>query len=165
MRISAPHLGQAFDDVGTPDVLADRHAEADTAKVHGARHWPRREHALFVEHPVVGQVDLEAHGLDLAVVDQHGGVVDVPALRPDGADEHAGARAQLGGQRLDARARRGGKRRLEDEILRRIAGDEKLGEHDEIGTEGGSPRTHFAQLGYIAVDVTHRRVRLGERDL
>ena len=165
MRISAPHLGQALDDVRTPDVLADRHAEANAAKVDRARHRPWREHALFVEHAVVRQVDLEAHGFDLAVIDQHDGVVDVAVLGPGRADEHAGAGAQLAGQRLDARPRRGGERRLEDEILGRIAGDEKLGEDDEIGTERGGARTQFAQLGDVAVDVAHRRIRLGERDL
>ena len=135
MRISAPVSRQAFDDVGAPDVLADRHAEAHAAEVDRPRHGPGREHALFVEHAVVRQVDLEAHRFDLAVIDQHDGVVDVSVLGPDGAGEDRRAGPELARQRLDARPRRGGKRRLEDEIFRRIAGDEQLGEHDEVGAE------------------------------
>ena len=49
-------LGERFDDLRAPDVLADRHAEAHAADVEGARHRPGREDALFVEHAVVRQV-------------------------------------------------------------------------------------------------------------
>ena len=158
-------LAQALDDVGTPDILANRHAKAHAAKIDRTGHRPRREHALFVEHAVVRQVDLETHRFDLAVIDQHDGVVDVAVLRPHGACDDRRSGPQLAGQRLHTRPRGGGKCRLEHQILRRVAGDEQLGEHDEVGAQRSGARTHVAQLGDVAVDVADDWVRLSDRDL
>ena len=52
------------------------------------------------------------------------------------ADEHAradAARAQVGGERLEARARGVEERRPLDQILRRIAGERELGEDGQVG--------------------------------
>ena len=60
----AAGLGDALDRVRPPDVLADRHADAHAAKRRSARARARAEHALLVEHAVIGQIDLEPHRLD-----------------------------------------------------------------------------------------------------
>ena len=86
-------LGQALDHVlgrPTPDVLADRDADPHAAEIDRAGHRPRREHALLVEHAVVRQIDLEAHGRDRAAVEQAIGVVELAVLDPRRADQHAG---------------------------------------------------------------------------
>ena len=56
-------------------------------------------------------------------------------------------------------------RRLEDEVLRRIARDEQLWKNNKIGTERARLLAHVAQLRQIGVDAAQRGVRLRERDL
>ena len=80
-------LGKTFDDFRAPDVLADRNAEPHAAKVHRARHRPRREHALLVEHAVVRQIDLVAQRRDCAAVEKRKGVVELAVLDPRRADQ------------------------------------------------------------------------------
>ena len=91
----AAGFAQAFDHLGAPDVLADRDADADALEQDRARHRPRREHALLVEHAVVRQIDLEANRLDDAAREQRIGVVELAVLDPGRADQDARARLAL----------------------------------------------------------------------
>ncbi len=62
-----PSDSQRLAHLLAPDILADRNAELDPAKVDRRRHRPRSEHPLLVEHAVIRQVVLEAERLDAAV--------------------------------------------------------------------------------------------------
>ena len=80
-----PGLGEAFDHVFVvapfgPDVFADRNADAHAAEIDGTGRRPRREDAPFVEHAIVRQVHLPAHGGDDAAVEQAIRVVDLALL-------------------------------------------------------------------------------------
>jgi hypothetical protein len=64
MRSSAPVSARALGHVIEPGVLADRHAEPHASAIERAGHRAGVEHALFVEHRIVGQMDLGAHAGD-----------------------------------------------------------------------------------------------------
>ena len=93
MRMSAPRLGQAFDDVWVPDVLANRHADAYTTDFDRVRQRPRIKDPLLIEHAVVRQLDLEAHGADLAPLKQDDRVVDLAVFGPDRAHQNSRPRS------------------------------------------------------------------------
>ena len=165
IRNSEPVSCRHSHDLVLPDVLADRHADAHAAEADRTRHRADVEHALLVEHAVVGQVDLEAHALHAAGIEQRRRVIELAVLGPDGADQHAGAAVGgVLGDGLDGRA--GGRRegRLAHQVLGRIAGDEQLRQHDEVGALGSGLRTRLAQLLGVARKVADRRVELGEGD-
>ena len=164
MRISPPVSARHLDHVLVvapigPGILADRQAEPHAAEVDRAGHRSRREHALLVEHAVVRQVDLETDGLDAAAGEQRIGIVELAVLDPGRADEHRRAAvAGLARQTLDGGAASGLERRLEHQILGRVAGDEQLGKSDDVGAVfgGGLP----ARRGR-ARDCRRRRPRSG----
>src|SRR5207302_8581762 len=64
---SSPGLAQTLDHVGTPDVFADRDAEANAAENDRAWQRTRGEHAFLVEDAVVRQIDFEIPGGNDAV--------------------------------------------------------------------------------------------------
>ena len=64
-------------------------------KLTGPGIGPGVEDALLVEHAVVRQVDLVAHGRDLAAVEQQMTSCELAVLAPGRADDHA--RAAVGG--------------------------------------------------------------------
>ena len=66
---------------------------------------------------------------------------------------------------LDHGTRGGGERRLAHQVLGRIAGDEQLGEDDEIGALGGRLGARLAQLGGVAGEIADDRIELGQGDL
>ena len=110
-------------------------------------------------------MDLEANGGDAAFVEQRAGVIELAVLDPGRADQHR--RAAVGGfarEFLDRRAAGRLKRRLQDQIFRRIAGNEQFRQHDKVGAVGARPVARGAHLRGIAGDVAHRRVQLGQRD-
>ncbi len=155
-------LGEALDDVAGPDVLADRDAETNAAKIHRARQRPRREDALFVEHAVIGQVDLEPNR-DGAPVEQRIGVVDLAPFLPRQSDEHSRtAVSGLAGEPLAGIAAHILKGRLEDQILGRIAGEKELREHHEVGAQTRRLVPRRAGLGFVAGHVADDGVQLGE---
>ena len=82
----AAGLGDALDRVRPPDVLADRNADANTAKNHRTRCGAWGEHPLLVEHAVVRQIDLEAQGGDATALDQRRRVVELAVLKPGSAE-------------------------------------------------------------------------------
>ena len=165
-------LGEAFDDVLVvlglfqPDVLADRHADADAADRHRARGGSAREQALFVEHAVIRQVGLVADRGDAAAVQQGAGVVELAVIDPGGADQHR--RPAIGGlarKLLDRRAAGGLEGRLQHQVFRRIAGDEQFGQHQQIGAIGLACARACARFRGVARDIAHDRVQLRERNL
>src|SRR6185437_9842467 len=87
----ASRLGKAFHDIRRPDVFADRHANTHAADVERAGHGADGEDALFVEHAVIGQIDLAGDAFHFARVEIDKGVVELALLHPGRADEHGGA--------------------------------------------------------------------------
>ena len=88
------------------------------------------------------------------------GVVERSVLDPGQADEHG--RAAVGGlprQRLAGGAAGLLKRRLQHEILGRIAGEEQFRREHEIGAEGRGLGARGAQPREIAIDVADDRAR------
>ena len=56
------------------------------------------------------------------------------------------------------------KARLQHQILRRIAGDEKLGEEHQVGALTCRIRPRLARLGEIAGDIAEHWIELGDGD-
>ena len=83
----AAGLEDAFDRVGAPDVLADRHANAHAAKDDRPRRRPRRKHALLVKNAIIGQIDLEAHCFDAPAVEERHRVEELAVLDPGQAHQ------------------------------------------------------------------------------
>ena len=89
-------LGEALDDVLVilgffqPDVLADRHTDADAFDRHRPRGRPAREQALLVEHAVIRQIALVAERGDPPAVEQRASVKELALVDPGGADQHRG---------------------------------------------------------------------------
>ena len=161
----AARFEDALDRVGTPDVLADRHADAHAAKDDRPRRRAGGEDALLVEHAVIGQVDLEPHRLDPPAVEERHGVVELAVLDPGQADQHR--RPAVGGvarQLLASRAAGLLERGLQHQILGRIAGEIELRRQHDVGAEGGGLLARFAQAVAIARDVADDRGDLGERN-
>ena len=164
-------LGETFDDVLVifrlfqPGILADRHPDPHAADRHRTRGGPPREHALFIEHAVIRQVDLEPDGSDPAFVEKRTGIVELAVLDPGSADQQR--RAAVGGfprEFLDRGTAGRLKCRLQDQVFRRIAGNEQFRQNDQVGAIGASLRARGACLDGIARDIPHRRVQLGQRD-
>ncbi len=86
----AAGLEDAFDRVGAPDVLADRHADAHPAKDDRPRRRPRRKHALLVKNAIIGQIDLEAHRFDAPAVEERHCVEELAVLDPGQAHQRGG---------------------------------------------------------------------------
>ena len=144
-----------------PDILADRNADADTAEVNRARHLAGDENAFFVELAVIRQVDLVAGRRDLAAVQHGDGIVAALLVLARKTDHDARpAICRLGGKLLHRHSASLEEGRLQHQILRRIAGDEKLGQEQKIGPLGCCFRPRFAGLGEIAGDVADSRVEL-----
>ena len=161
----AARFEDAFDRVGTPDVLADRNADAHAAKHDRPRRRARREHALLVEDAVIGQIDLEPHRLDPPAIEQRHGVIELAVLDPGQADQRR--RPAVGGVARELLAGRPAgllERRLQHQILGRIAGEIELRRHHDVGPEGRGLLARFAQPVAVARDVADDRRDLGERD-
>ena len=145
-----------------PDVLTDVHGERDvTAGEHG-RFRARLEVSVLVEHAVVRQVLLVIDAGPAAVVQDRGRVEDVVAL----VDEaHHGGEAAGGAGDLGQRAQvRLDERRLEEQVLGRVAGDRQLGKGHQAAAERARLLETGADLGDVALEVPDRRVDLGEGD-
>ena len=164
-------LSETLDDVFVvlgllkPDILADGNADADAADRERAGGGPAREQTLFVEHAVVRQVSLEADRRHAAGIEQRTGIVELVIFDPGAADQHG--RPAVGGlprQRLDRCAACRLECRFEHQVLRRVTGNEQFRQHHEIGAIGLRLRTRGTCLGGVTLDVTHRRVQLGQRD-
>ena len=160
----AAGLEDAFDRVGAPDVLADRHADAHPAKDDRPRRRPRRKHALLVKNAIIGQIDLEAHRFDAPAVEERHRVKELAVLDPGQAHQRGGP--AVGRQAREILA--GGaasllKRRLQHQVLGRIAGEEQFRRHHEVGPEGRGLRARLTQTVAVARDVADDRWDLRER--
>ena len=152
-------LGETFDDVFVfggflePDVLADGHADPDAAHRYRARGGSAREHALFVEHAVIRQVGLEADRRDATAIEQRDRRCRVCRPRPRACRSASPGRHRRFRARV-LRSRAAGRLecRLQHQILRRIAGDEQLRQHDEVGAV--VPRSARAARALAALPAT-----------
>ena len=152
-------FGQTLDDFLTPDVFADRQPQPHAAEIHRPRHRSRREHPLFVEHTVIRQIDLETQRRDVAAVEECHRVVELAAVEPGRADQQRRAAGHgFPGQGLDRRAAGGLECRLEHQVLGRIAGNEQLGENDQIGALGRGGHASPAHFLGIAGDIADSRI-------
>ncbi len=120
------------------------------------------EVALLVEDAVVRQPVLAVERLHLAVGHDRERVVDVlDALgRADERDDALGLARDVE-RRL---ARRLEEVLLEQQVLRRVAGDRELGEEHELGALVAGARDPLADLARVALEVADAGVDLGERD-
>ena len=167
-------LGQAFDDILViapvgPGIFADRQAEPHAAEADRTGQRAGGEDPLFVEHPVIRQIDLEAQRLDAAAGEQRIGIVELavldPVLNPWRADQHR--RAAVSGfarQRLHRSAAGRLESGLEHQVFRRIAGDEQFGKGDDIAAVARRLRPRLAGKLQIAGNVADDRIELGNRD-
>jgi hypothetical protein len=159
-------LGQRLADAEVvPDFLADRHADAHTAKIDRPRHFTFDEDALLVEFAVVRQVDLVPEGKDPPAVNDGDRIVPALLSLAGEADDHAWpAVGGIGGERLDRLQAGLEEGRLQHEVLRRIAGDEELGQKQQICPLPGRFGAGSACLGQIAGDVADDGIELCHRD-
>ena len=161
----ATGLEDAFDRVGSPDVLADRHADAHALEGDRAGRGARRKHSLLVEDAIIGEIDLEPHRLDPAVGQKRHGVVQLALLDPGQADKHRRpAVRRLPRQLFAGRAAgllEGG---LQHEVFRRIAGKVEFRRQHEVGAERGGLGARFFQPVAVAGDVADDGRDLRERD-
>ena len=165
-----PALTQALGHVLEPHVLADHDTQAyrlarGQRQAHRARDRAGLEDALLVEHAVVGQGMLVDPADDGAAGEHEGGVVEPPAVAPRGT--HDQGRAAIGGvagELIQGVARMLADGRLEHQVLGRVAHQEQLGQHDEIGPGLGPLRSQPTGQGEVAGDVAHRGVGLGHGD-
>ena len=156
---------EAFGHVLGPHVLAHHHPQAHAAEGDRPGQGAGPEHPLFVEHAVVRQIVLVAHRGDLAVLEQHGGVVEPAILAPGRAERHGRAAvAGLDREAFDRRLHAVLEERLEDQILGRIAAQHQLAEDDEIGVRARGLLARLQDLGGVAVDIAQDRVDLGDGD-
>ena len=146
-----------------PDVLTDRDAQAHAAEIDRSGHvGTGLEDAFLVELAIVGQVDLEAFGNDLAAVGDDDRVVQ-PALAPErhADDDARSAVAGFAGEFLGRALTGRNECRLQHQVLRRITGNEQLGEQHEVGALPRRVRPRLARLGEVAGNIADRRVELG----
>ncbi len=161
----AAGLENAFDWVGSPDVLADRHPDAHALKDDRAGRGAGHEHPLFVEDAVIRQVDLEPHRLDPATGQERHRIVQPAVLDPWQANQRGRPSVRrLPRQLLQSRAARLLEGRLQDEVFRRIAGEEEFRRQHEVGPERRSLGARLAQPVAVARDVADNRGNLRERD-
>ncbi len=127
----------------------------------GAR--PGGEDALLVEHAVIGQLVLEAQARDLAFGQQQRGVVELAVLAPGRAQQHRRAAASWpSANSCTAPWQAATKAGFKHQILGRIARDEQLRGHHQIGALAFRFLQGALELGEIARDVAHDRVELGD---
>ena len=147
---------------GLPDVLTDRQPDGDAVDLDRRAALAGLEVAQLVEDAVVGQVQLAVARLELAVGEDRGGVVDVLGalgIAHDGDDP-----GRVGGDPLQGGACVGEEVLLEQQILRRVAGQCELGEDDELGAGVVGEGDAGGDLALVAGDVAHDGVHLDEGD-
>ena len=155
---------EAFAHLLLPDVLADRHADLDTAEIDRPRQRTGVEHALLVEHAIVRQIDLVAHRRDAAAVDQRHRVVDLVLVRPHTANDHRRPGLKLMRQGFNRCARGRSEGRLAHEVLGRIAANVQLGIEDQVGAFRSRACARLLQPLRVAGDIAQHRVELCKRN-
>ena len=147
--------------IGGPQVFTDRqaHACAGNRVEFTGRSW--LEPAVLVEHAVGGKLDLCSHA------DYPAGGADrsgVHQARSSWLGEADDSRAAIGvrGDLLDGRDVVTHKSRLEQQILRGIAGHCQLGENDQVTGLGGAAGNGVDDATGVALDVPDGEVELAE---
>ena len=121
----------------------------------------RREVAVLVEDAVVRQVALAVDAPHLAVREHEARVVEV-GVEVRRADERGDAVRRLR-DLLDRAARRADEPGAEQQVLGRVAGDDELGEEDEVGARARAPRSSQSTTRRgVAVDVADDAIDLCE---
>ena len=134
----------------------------DVAEAQQQQVVARGEVAVLVEDAVVRQEALAVDGADLAVREDVAGVVEV-GVEVRRADERDDA-VRRGGDLLDRAPRGADERRPQQQILRRVAGDDELGKSTRSApAPRASPSRSRIALA-VAVEVADDAVHLGERE-
>jgi hypothetical protein len=145
---------------GLPHVLADGRADQRLAVLEQDQVAAGSEVAVLVEDAVVRQEALAVDRLHLPAREDETGVEEV-AVEVGRAHEH-GRAACLTRDLLDAALGGAHEAGTQQQVLRRIAGDRKLREEDEIGSVrfrvGEVAENHVA----VALEVSDDRVDLGK---
>ena len=148
-----------------PDVLADGEAEAHALEIdHHGRAFAGGVVALLVEHAVVRQLPLVMARADLAAFEEQRGIVQLAAVPPGRADQDRGAVRGVPRQLVDRRHRPLHRRRLQHQVLRRIAEDEMLAQHHKVRALGRRVRMRGAGKGQVPGNITDHRIKLRRED-
>ena len=149
-----------------PQILAHRDAHAYIADVQQRpRLGPRHEVALLVEHGVVRQQVLAIHAAHFAVrahrhrVPQPHGSIQPGVLRKA---HHSRHRPGMAGDPLERRRRPRHKRRLQQQVLRRIPSNGQLTEHHHLGSEPNRRVIGVHDHQGIPVEIPQPKVQLGQ---
>ncbi len=159
-----PGLGQGLGHFGPPGVLADRAADAQAVQAIGAADRADVEQPPFVEQLLVRQFVLEHPRRHPAAPEDPIGVVEPVLLGIGAADADGGAVDAIPRQIDDmchGLLREAG---LQHQILGLVAGDEHLGQGQQVGAGLARPGPCLARLGGIAWQVAHGRVQLSKGD-
>ncbi len=144
-----------------PDVLADGDSDRDPVHLEDQRLGSGLEVALLVEDAVVREVDLAVDGRHRAVGEHGRRVVDV--VGPLREAHHGHDSPGLRREPLERDGRGVEEARLQQEVLRGVARERQLREHDQLGVALTGARGQVGDLGGVALDVAHLGVHLGER--
>jgi predicted amidohydrolase len=147
---------------GLPHVLADRGADHDVAEAEQHEVVARREIPVFVEDAVVRQVALAVDVPHLAVGKREACVVEV-GVEVGSTDER---RDPVGRLRdlVDRAPRRADEAGPQEQVLRRIAGDDELREEDEVGAGVPGLVEPLDDACRVAVDIADDAIDLCECD-
>ena len=147
---------------GEPDVLADVHAERQGAAPADEGVPARPEVAHLVEDGVVGEMALVVDPRDLAVVRDRGCVVDV--LGPLREADDRGDPARRARDLVERRHVLVDELGTQEEVLGRVAGQDQLGEGDQLGAHLARPIDEFDDAARVAREVSDGGIHLGEGD-
>ena len=120
----------------------------------------RREVAVLVEDAVVRQVALAVDAPHLAVGEHEARVVEV-GVEVRRADERGDPVRRLR-DLVDRPPRRADEAGAEQQVLRRVAGDDELGEEDEVGVRLAGLSEPLDDAGGVAVEVADDAIDLCE---
>ncbi len=159
-------LGQRFADAEiVPDLLANRYAKADAAKIDRPRDGPFVKNPLLVELAVVRQIDLVPDEDDFTAIEHGHGIVAAGVVLPWDTDDDAWpAIGGIGGETFNGFPASADEGRLQHQILRRIAGNEQFSQHQELRAFARRLGPRLARLGQIAGNVADRRIELRDGD-
>lgn len=150
-----------------PDIFADGDANAAAGVFDDERAGGGFEVAVFVEDIVGRQEALVGGGDDLAAMNEGGGVERGPAgaggVSLDRADER-GDVADVRGDFAEGVFAIGNEAAFEEQVARRVAADDELGEDDEFGALGDEDVVGVEDLAAIAGKVADGGVELGEAE-
>ncbi len=146
-----------------PGILADRDAdERPSYQVQALGPGAGREVALLIEHRVIGQVTFVVNPADLASSTNSSRVVQVDTF-VDEADDSGAVFRGLGhlGQGDKVVGHEPG---LEQQVFGRVAGDDQLGEHSQVGPRLLSLAQSAQDPFHVPAQVAHHGTELAQSD-